>query len=383
MNPRRKEGVSVNRFSKPAGIAATLAVLLAAAASSVHAQDREAELKRLGEELVRWHESALQTLKSVQDEASAQAAVSEIARTVQQGVDLERNWISAGKVFPAREANRITKPTIAELVKLMRQERQEYKRIRGLKLAALDDSALAEAESKLNEVLKRLSGGGLGSLSVPKGALGMLFPALLFLVFLFCVAFLYREGMWGNAIVLVNVIIAGLLAVNFWEPVSRMLEGFLPSLTFMHDMLALWGVFSISLMAFSTATRKLSKFKVRFKQIIDQIGSVAFAVLVGWVMVCFTTMSLHMAPLGKNFLFGGFQPEKRMFFGLAPDRQWLWLVKMTSKGSMKRWTTREFDPGNQFIRVYNDRRQALEDYVNEHNSVRVSREDFGKEIEKR
>ena len=210
-----------------------------------------------------------------------------------------------------------------------------------------------------------------------------IFPALLFLVFLFCVAFLYREGMWGNAIVLVNVIIAGLLAVNFWEPVSRMFEGYLPSLTFMHDMLALWGVFSLSLLVFSTVTRKLSKFKVRFKQIIDQIGSVAFAVLVGWVMVCFTTMTLHTAPLGKHFLFGGFQPEKRMFFGLAPDRQWLGLVKMASKGSMKRWTTREFDPRDQFIAIYADRRQALEDYVNEHNSIRVSREDFGKEIEKR
>ena len=44
-----------------------------------------------------------------------------------------------------------------------------------------------------------------------------IFPGLLFVIFLFCVAFLYTDGMWGNAVQLINVVTAALLAVNFWE----------------------------------------------------------------------------------------------------------------------------------------------------------------------
>lgn len=211
----------------------------------------------------------------------------------------------------------------------------------------------------------------------------LIFPALLFIVFIFCVAFCYREGMWGNAITLVNVIIAALLAVNFWEPVARLLEGFMPSFTFMYDMIALWGIFSLSLLIFRTATRSVSKYQVRFKQLADQIGSVVFAVLVGWVMVCFTTMSLHTAPLAKNFLFGGFQPEKKMLFGLAPDQQWLYFTKYVSRGSLSRWTTHEFDPQSQFINTYAKRRQTLEDYSKERKGFTVEKNDYGGRIPKR
>lgn len=213
--------------------------------------------------------------------------------------------------------------------------------------------------------------------------MSLLFPAILFIIFLFCVAFSYREGMWGNAITLVNVILASLLAVNFWEPVARLLEGFLPSFTFMWDFISLWLLFSLFLFVFRTVTRSASKFKVRFKQLHDQIGSVVFAVLLGWMMVCFTTMTLHTAPLGKNFLFGGFQPEKRMFFGLGPDRQFLGLVKMTSKGSFKRWNTREFDPSNQFIARYLERRGMLEKNAAEDHGFTVEGNQIGGAIPKR
>jgi len=213
--------------------------------------------------------------------------------------------------------------------------------------------------------------------------MAFIFPALIFVVFLFCVAFSYREGMWGNAITLVNIIIAGLLAVNFWEPLARMLEDMLPSFTFVWDMIALWGVFCLSLLVFRTATRGVSKYQVRFKQLHDQIGSVVFAVLLGAVMVCFTTMTLHTAPLGRNFLFGGFQPEKKMFFGLAPDIRWLDVVNKLSTGSLKRWTTREFDPEAAFIDTYANRRQLLEDYAKERKGFSVQQNDLGSRVPKR
>ncbi len=150
--------------------------------------------------------------------------------------------------------------------------------------------------------------------------MSVIFPLLLIAIFLACAASLYQEGMWGNALNVVNVTLAGLIAFNFFEPMARGLEGMIPAMAFYHDFLALWVVFCISLMILRTATKLISRVKVRFVALVDRIGSGSLAALVGWIMVCFTTASLHTAPLARNFLWGGFNPEKRMLFGLAPDR---------------------------------------------------------------
>jgi len=216
--------------------------------------------------------------------------------------------------------------------------------------------------------------------------MAFIFPALLIVVFLFCLAFSYREGMWGNAVTLINVIVAALLATSFWEPVARLLEGWMPSFTFFLDMISIWLLFCVFLVIFRTATRGVSKYKVRFKQLHEQIGSVVFAMLLGFVMVCFTTMTLHTAPLGRNFLFGGFKcdpPGQKNLFGAAPDILWLSFVKMTSKGSLKRWNTREFDPGNEFIVTYADRRATLEASAEQYGSFRVPADQIGGDIPQR
>ena len=210
-----------------------------------------------------------------------------------------------------------------------------------------------------------------------------IFPGLLFVIFLFCVAFLYTDGMWGNAVQLINVVTAALLAVNFWEWVARMLEGFIPSFTFSLDMIALWGLFCLFLLIFRTATRNVSAIKVSVKKIADQIGSVCFAAAVGAVMVCFTTMTLHTAPLAEKFMWGGFDKDKRMLFGVAPDRHWLGYVQYASKGPFCRWTTREFDPDSAFMDIYAERRKFLEEYSLERGGFTAKGDDLGGRIPKR
>jgi hypothetical protein len=198
-----------------------------------------------------------------------------------------------------------------------------------------------------------------------------IFPALLLVVFLACLGSLYTEGLWSNALRLVNVLTAALVAVNFWEPVARQMEGSLPSFTFMCDIAALWGVFGLTLLAFRTAARNVSAVKVRFTRIADQVGSLVCAALVGWVMVCFTTMSLHTAPLGERFLWRGFNHEKRMLLGLAPDRQFLGFVSFVSRGSLSRFQTRPFDPNKEFIQTYAKRRAAFELHMEQNKSFQV------------
>jgi hypothetical protein len=213
---------------------------------------------------------------------------------------------------------------------------------------------------------------------------------LLILIFFVCLGFLFAEGMWGNAIRLVNVLTAALLATNFFEWAARVLEGWAPSFTYHWDFLALWGLFALFMAILRGATDFISKVKVRFRKVTDQVGSPLLAACVGWVMVCFTAMTLHTAPLARTSMRGSFQPEQRMFLGLAPDRKWLAFVQTMSRGTFCRsatakdfqqepaWEedkTRTFDPRSEFMPKYATRRANLETHVNRYGTTRVNPEE--------
>jgi hypothetical protein len=204
-----------------------------------------------------------------------------------------------------------------------------------------------------------------------------IFLLLIVLVLFAFVALLFAEGMWSNAIRLINIVTAALLATNFFEPVARLLEGWSPKLTYVADFLALWLLFAAAMAVLRTFTDQVSRVKVRFPEQVDKVGGTLFALWVGWVFVCFLMMTLHTAPLARNFLFGGFQPEERMIFGLAPDRKWLGFMQQMSLGTFCRSATREqwkkeefvFDPRAEFLPKYTVRRVLLQANVAQHESI--------------
>ena len=55
----------------------------------------------------------------------------------------------------------------------------------------------------------------------------------------------YAEGMWSNAVRLINIVTAGLVAMNFFEPLARWLTDWQPSYTYLWDFLSLWGLFVV------------------------------------------------------------------------------------------------------------------------------------------
>jgi hypothetical protein len=192
-----------------------------------------------------------------------------------------------------------------------------------------------------------------------------------------CVAMLYKDGLWNNALRLMNVIMAALLATNLFEPLARWLDDMLPSYTYVWDFLSLWALFAAFVTVFRLSTDRISLIKVRFLGIADRIGSAFFAFWIAWVMVCFTAMTLHTAPLARNFLFGGFTAEERMLLGFAPDRQWLGFMKKVSMGSYCRSTLASepekyvFDPNADFMVRYNTRRQKLQENVAKSDTIRA------------
>src|SRR4051794_12613216 len=151
------------------------------------------------------------------------------------------------------------------------------------------------------------------------------------LILFFCVAFIFNEGLWSAAVLLVNVMLAAIIAVNFFEPLANWFDGMMPSLTYFWDFLSIWLCFAIALVLLRLATGALSKHRVRFKRPVDVAGGVFFAVCTGYLMMGFVLFTLHMAPLGRNFLGFQPQPDSKMVFGLGPDRTWLALLHSVSE----------------------------------------------------
>jgi uncharacterized membrane protein required for colicin V production len=204
---------------------------------------------------------------------------------------------------------------------------------------------------------------------------------ILMLVILFAsVATLYTEGMWSNAIRLVNTVTAALLAVNFFEPLARWMESQAPTFTYVWDFLALWLLFALFTVILRLLTDQVSRVQVRFLKLADQIGSTIFSLWIGWVLVCFTMLTLHTAPLSQNFLYGGFTPREHMLLGFAPDRQWLGFVQSQSMGAFSQPATPEesekekyvFDPNADFMPKYSARRAALESQVATKGTLRTA-----------
>ncbi|MGW8256238.1 MAG: CvpA family protein [Thermoguttaceae bacterium] len=190
---------------------------------------------------------------------------------------------------------------------------------------------------------------------------------LILVVIFACIALLHSEGMWSNAIRFINTVTAGLLAMNFFEPLAKWLEQTEPAYASLWDFVSLWGLFIVFSLIFRILTDRISKVKVRFSDRVDRIGSGVFALWVAWVFVCFAMVTMHTAPLARNCLRDGFQPEERMFLGLAPDRQWLAFTQKMSLGPYDH-TNRSgqktvFDPHGEFMLKYATRRTNIENNV--------------------
>ena len=196
--------------------------------------------------------------------------------------------------------------------------------------------------------------------------MSILLNLLLVVLIIGVFAALMREGLWSNAITLVNVLTAALLATDFYQSLADWLTIKVPQGKYFWDFAMLWILFAVILLALRTATDRISRVKVRFLKPVEMVGGYLFGLWTAWIFVCFLTMTLHTAPLGRDFLFGGFKPEKRLLFGAAPDRVWLAFAQRMSRGPFKRRSfdiapeRYTFDYDATFIPRYASRRKRYE-----------------------
>ncbi len=156
---------------------------------------------------------------------------------------------------------------------------------------------------------------------------------------------LSQEGIWGAASTLVCVVLSGLVAMNFYEPVAMYLTFFVPAIADYADFGALVVLFGGGVIGLRELTEYLAPLDIRVPDLLDTIGKWGFAAATGYVTTGILLTALHTAPLPRQFL--DFRPEAPTFFGIAPDRQWLAFTQYVSEKSLA--NNSNFDPATRLF----------------------------------
>jgi hypothetical protein len=191
----------------------------------------------------------------------------------------------------------------------------------------------------------------------------------------------FKEGVFTSFVMLVNVMIAGVVACNFFEPLADLMADITKG-TFMQgteDFIMLVLLFLITLTALRFATNNIAPTEIEFHPILFQAGSILCALLTGYVLVGFFVVAMQTLPLDEHFM--GFEAEvttepsyqylhrsgsstadKRETAGekrggemlrriFPPDRIWLAMMQRASYGSLGNGDRSErngFDPQSNF-----------------------------------
>lgn len=187
----------------------------------------------------------------------------------------------------------------------------------------------------------------------------MLLTLFLLVVFAVTAGLTWLHGLWSNLLTLVNMLLAALVATIFYEPAATALRDSMAQMTYLLDFLLLWLLFAVSFGIFRLATDLISRERLRFPPMVELVGRSITAVIIGYVMVMFTTMTLHTAPLQASPFNGAWStPGEASFLGLRPDAQWLSFVRGQSQMGLKGGSV--FDENGTFVQRHHARRQAFE-----------------------
>jgi uncharacterized membrane protein required for colicin V production len=143
-----------------------------------------------------------------------------------------------------------------------------------------------------------------------------------------CVA---GEGAWGAVLTCLAVIFAGLLAMNYFEPLAAVLEKSLPiSWASRVDFIALVVLFGVLTTLIRVGTDYIAPTMIDVHPAAYHAVRWGFGALTGYITMAILLTALHTAPLPRTFL--GFKPERPNFFGAAaPDQQWLAFTQHVSE----------------------------------------------------
>jgi hypothetical protein len=172
-----------------------------------------------------------------------------------------------------------------------------------------------------------------------------------------------REGLWSNAITLVNITVSGLVAFGFYMPLVIYLDEATDGRhTYWLDFAVIWALFAAAMVVGRAATGALSKTRMRFKNPIDPVGGPLVGLIAAWVLASFALATLHVSPMPKNAFSGKLMYNDAASEPLvtAPDAKWLQFVeRMSQPTALGSGSTSTFS-ANAFLKIYQSRREEFE-----------------------
>jgi hypothetical protein len=174
------------------------------------------------------------------------------------------------------------------------------------------------------------------------------------------------EGLFTACLMCINVIGAGLIAFNFWEPLANLMD---PALRGFEDALCLVLLFCVSLGALRTLTNLAVATEVEFPIAVQRGGGALFGALTGYLVTGFIVCVMQTLPFHQNFSYFDAKYEKddvvRRF--LPSDRVWLAMMHHAGLSSLRRGET-TFDEHGSYEQRYQRHRRYDDDHETTPNS---------------
>ena len=159
----------------------------------------------------------------------------------------------------------------------------------------------------------------------------------------------FVEGLFTAAVMSCNLIGAGLVAFNFFEPVADQLDMLMGG-TGYEDALCLVGIFCATLALLRTLTNNLANTELEFHPAIQRFGGALFGLFTGYLAAGFLVCVMQMLPMHEHFLLFDVkvdpaQPAVRHL--LPPDRVWLAMMHRAGEAGLS-GGDETFDPHGSF-----------------------------------
>ena len=190
-------------------------------------------------------------------------------------------------------------------------------------------------------------------------------PLFVTLILMLIVAYaLHREGLFTALLMCLNLLLAGIVTFNFFEPVADWLDGLFrgSALAGFEDAITLGVLFAASLGILRTVTNNLADTILDFSGTMNQIGGAGLGLVAGYLLAGFLFVLCETLPWHENFL--DFQPraqaEDNLRRLLPPDRVWLAMMRHAGAYPLA-WKTAEPDAESPYDRFRTfDRRGTFE-----------------------
>lgn len=155
---------------------------------------------------------------------------------------------------------------------------------------------------------------------------------------------LSSEGAWGAALMFFNVLLASMVALNFYEPLATLLVEYMPSmLVDFSDMIVFMALFGLTIVILKLITDNIAPSMVKLPSIVYNLGRFGFGLAAALVTVGTLLLALHLAPVHKKIL-GVMAFDSRPPFKFGLDVEMLAFFQRATGGTFALYGNDRNDP---------------------------------------